>query len=138
MYDYSLFYKKRDNSVVYVAVYVDDIVLTGTDAAEIADLKVYLHNRFKIKDLGLLHYFLGMEVLHTDHGVVISQRKFVLDMLKDYDCLHMSSLASPLDPNAKLRAKEGKVLSDGTYYRKLVGKLNFLTNIRLDIAFSVQ
>ncbi|KAL3379115.1 hypothetical protein AABB24_000036 [Solanum stoloniferum] len=128
MYDYSLFYKKRDNSVVYVPLYVDDI-----------DLKVvYLHNKFKIKDLGLLHYFLGMEVLYTDHGVVISQRKFVLDMLKEYDCLHMSSLASPLDPNTKLRAKECKVLSDGTYYRKLVGKLNFLTNTRLDIGFSVQ
>ena len=65
MYDYSLFYKKTLNSAVYVAVYVDDIVLTGTDVDEIADLKVYLHNKFKIKDLGLLHYFLGMEVLHT-------------------------------------------------------------------------
>ena len=49
--------KKKDNLVVYVAVYVDDIVFTGTDAIEIADLKVYLHNRFKIKDLGQLHYF---------------------------------------------------------------------------------
>lgn len=65
---------------------VDDIVLTGTDVAEIADLKVYLHNRFMIKDLGWLYYFLGMEVLHAARGVVISQRKFVLDMLKDYDC----------------------------------------------------
>ncbi|XP_069154520.1 uncharacterized protein [Solanum lycopersicum] len=65
MYDYSLFYKKTLKSAVYVVVYVDDIVLTGTDVDEIADLKVYLHNKFKIKDLGLLHYFLGMEVLHT-------------------------------------------------------------------------
>ena len=52
MYDYSLFYKKTSTSAVYVAVYVDDIVLTGTDVDEIADLKVYLHNKFKIKDLG--------------------------------------------------------------------------------------
>lgn len=138
MYDYSLFYKKKANSAVYVAVYVDDIVLTGTDADEIADLKVYLNNKFKIKDLGLLHYFLGMEVLHTDQGIIVSQRKFVLDLLKEYDCLHLSSLSSPLDPNIKLRAKEGPILSNSTYYRKLVGKLNFLTNTRLDIAFSVQ
>ena len=77
-------------------------------------------------------------MLHTAQGIIVSQRKFVLDLLKEYDCLNMTSLSSPLDPNTKLRAKEGSVLSDSTYYRKLVGKLNFLTNTRLDIAFSVQ
>ena len=56
MYDYSLFYKKTLTSAVYMTVYVDDIVLTGTDADEIADLKVYLNKNFKIKDLGLIYY----------------------------------------------------------------------------------
>jgi len=138
MYDYSLFYKKKGTSAVYVAVYVDDIVLTGTNKAEIDDLKLYLDKRFKIKDLGLLNYFLGMEVLHTAGGIIISQRKFVLDLLKEYDCLHCSPLSSPLDPTVKLRAHEGPALNDSTYYRKLIGKLNFLSNTRLDIAFSVQ
>ena len=73
MYDYSLFYKKTLTSVVYVALYVDDIVLTGKDVDEIAYLKFFLNNKFKIKDLGLLHYFLGMEVLHTAQGIIISQ-----------------------------------------------------------------
>ena len=76
MYDYSLFYKKTSTSTIYVDVYVDDIVLTRTDVDAIADLKVYLNNKFKIKDLGLLNYFLGMEVLHTDQGIIVSQRKF--------------------------------------------------------------
>ncbi|XP_070004830.1 uncharacterized mitochondrial protein AtMg00810-like [Nicotiana sylvestris] len=93
---------------------------------------------FKIKDIGRLHYFHGLEVLYKEDEVIISQRKFALHLLKEYDCLHCSSLTSPLDPKVKLRAKEGAALSDLTYYRKLIGKLNFLTNTILDIAYSVQ
>jgi len=58
--------------LVFVAVYVDDVILTGTDTTEIAQLKVYLDNTFKIKDLGRLHYFLGLEILDTTEGVLIS------------------------------------------------------------------
>nr|XP_016486849.1 PREDICTED: uncharacterized mitochondrial protein AtMg00810-like [Nicotiana tabacum] len=116
----------------------DDVIITGTDLSEITQLKCFLHNQFKIKDLGKLYYFLGLEVLYTGNGVIISQSKFALDSLKEYDCLSYSSISTPLDPNEKLRAKEGAALPDPTYYRKLVGKLNFLTNTKLDIAFSVH
>jgi len=61
-----------------------------------------------------------------------------LDLLREYDCFNYAPLSSLLDPTIKLRAKEGPPLSDPTFYRKLIGKLNFLTNTRLDIAFSVQ
>ncbi|XP_015158799.1 uncharacterized mitochondrial protein AtMg00810-like, partial [Solanum tuberosum] len=71
-------------------------------------------------------------------GVIISQRKFVLDLLKEYQCSQFSSFNSPLDATVKLRANEGTLLSDPSSYRKLIGKLNFLTNTRLDIAYGVQ
>lgn len=124
--------------MVFVRVYVDDVLFTGNDLTEIQMLKTFLHEQFKIKDLGRLHYFLGLEVLYRDGRILISQRKFVLDLLKEYDCLHSTSLSSPLDPTIKLKAKEGVPLSDPTFYRQLVGKLNFLTNTRLDIAYGVQ
>nr|XP_016469461.1 PREDICTED: uncharacterized mitochondrial protein AtMg00810-like [Nicotiana tabacum] len=101
-------------------------------------LKTFMHNQFKIKDLGKLHYFLGLEVLYRKGGILISQRKFTLDLLKEYDCLHATSLSSSLDLTTKLKAKEGVPLSDPTFYKQLVGKLNFLTNTRLDIAYGVQ
>nr|XP_016460895.1 PREDICTED: uncharacterized mitochondrial protein AtMg00810-like [Nicotiana tabacum] len=124
MYDYSLFYKRNGSDSVYIAVYVDDVL--------------FLHEQFKIKDLGQLHYFLGLEVMYKEDVIIISQRKFALNLLKEYDCLEHKTCSSPLDPNVKLKAKEGAVLQDSTYYRKLVGKLNFLTNTRLDIAYGVQ
>ncbi|XP_019255062.1 PREDICTED: uncharacterized protein LOC109233640 [Nicotiana attenuata] len=136
--DYSLFYKKQGESSVFVAVYVDDVILTGTNLEEIKALKTHLHNQFKIKDLGKLHYFLGLEMLYKDDGVLISQRKFITDLLKEYDCMGYSVVSSPLDSSTKLKAEEGPLMSDPSYYRKLVGKLNFLTNTRLDIAYSVQ
>jgi len=138
MNDYSLFHKKSGSSIVFVAVYVDDVLLTGTDLIEINNLKIFLHETFKIKDLGRLHYFLGLEVLYKEDGILISQRKFSLDLLKEYNCSHFTPFSSPLDPLIKLRADEGSLLSDPAYYRKLIGKLNFLTNTRLDIAYGVQ
>ncbi|XP_019228757.1 PREDICTED: uncharacterized protein LOC109209868 [Nicotiana attenuata] len=136
--DYSLFYKKSASSAIFVVVYVDDVIVTGTDLQEITQLKIFLHDQFKIKDLGILHYFLGMEVLYTPAGAIISQRKFALDLLKEYNCLNGNSPSSPLDPSVKLKAKEGPALTDPTPYRKLVGHLNFFTNTRLDIAYGVQ
>ena len=69
-----------------------------------------------------------MDILDAVGRVLISQRKFVLDLLKEYACFSYASLSSPLDPNIKLKFKEGTPLSDPTYYTKLVEKLNFLTN----------
>ncbi|XP_019231184.1 PREDICTED: uncharacterized protein LOC109212026 [Nicotiana attenuata] len=129
---------KTPSSIIFVGVYFDDVIITGTDSAEIADLKAFLDQKFKIKDLGRLHYFLGLELLYKPDGILISQRKFTLDLLKEYQVFDYSSVSSPLDPAIKLKAQEGNLLPDPTYYRKLVGKLNFLTNTRLDIAYSVQ
>nr|XP_016436991.1 PREDICTED: uncharacterized mitochondrial protein AtMg00810-like [Nicotiana tabacum] len=138
MLDYFLFYKKAGASVIFVAMYVDDVIITGSQLDEIESLKGFLHETFKIKDLGRLNYFLGLEVLYKHDGVLISQRKFTMDLLKEYNCLQYSPMSSPLDLPIKLKVDEGTLLPDPTYYRKLIGKLNFLTNTRLDIAYNAQ
>ena len=117
---------------------MDDIILTSNDEAEIMDLKQYLDQVSKIKDLGLVHYFLGIEILQVAEGLLLTQRKFVKELLQEFDCYDLSLLSCPLDIRCKLTAKAGELLVDSSLYRKGIGKLNFLTNTRPDLAFAVQ
>jgi len=136
--DYSLFINKSSTDITIIAVYVDDIMLTGSNPTEIHHVKQHLHNLFGIKDLGKLHYFLGLEISYTNDGIVLSQRKFTMDLLKDSG-LDTSKVAStPLPVPCKLVADKGELLVDPTRYRTLVGKLNFLTHSRPDLSFTAQ
>lgn len=119
-------------------MYIDNAILTGTNMNEIQGLKAFLYHTLKIKYLGKLHYFIGLEILYKSDGIIISQRTFLLEILKEYKMLDQTSMASTLDPSTKLHAKEGSPMTDPTYYRKLIGKLKFLTNTTIDITYGVQ
>ncbi|XP_074377072.1 uncharacterized protein LOC141718593 [Apium graveolens] len=136
--DSSLFYKRNGSLVVYLAVYVDDILVVGNYDDEIVDIKAYLDSVFKIKDLDKLRYFLGMEFTEVPDGMIISQRKFTMDLLSDFDCSTSSPVVTPLDLSIKLLPDQGALLTDASEYRRLIGKLNFLTNTRPDLSFCVQ
>uniref|UniRef100_A0A3Q7HNF0 Reverse transcriptase Ty1/copia-type domain-containing protein n=1 Tax=Solanum lycopersicum TaxID=4081 RepID=A0A3Q7HNF0_SOLLC len=82
---------------------VRNIIHDRTDLAEITSLKSFLHDQFKIKNLGKLHYFLGLEILYKQDGVLITQRKCTTDLIKEFDCHHYSPTSSPLDVVVKLR-----------------------------------
>ena len=82
--DHTMFVRRSDTrKIVVLIVYVDDIIITGNDTHEINQLKQRLASEFELKDLGNLRYFLGMEVARSEKGIVLSQRKYVLDLLKE-------------------------------------------------------
>jgi len=103
--------------VVFLVVYVDDILLTGNNEAEISSLKAFLDYTFKIKDLGQAHYFLGIEILHTDYSVLLTQRKFTNELLQEFDCSSVHTITCPLDYNVKLQPDEGEPLANPSPYR---------------------
>lgn len=79
--DYSLFTKRKQTNITTLVVYVDDITLTGNNNKEIQQIKSHLDKTFSIKDLGRLHFFLGIEVSYLDDGITLSQNKFTKDLI---------------------------------------------------------
>ncbi|KAL5768866.1 hypothetical protein ACOSQ2_015649 [Xanthoceras sorbifolium] len=135
--DHSVFYKQSKAGIILLVVYVDDIVITGSDATRISSLKSFLHTQFHTKDLGMLKYFLGVEVTRSKNGIFLSQRKYVLDLLTETGKLGARPCSAPMTPNMHLTG-EGEIIEDPEKYRRLVEKLNYLTVTRPDIAYSVS
>ena len=137
--DHSVFYHHNSSGqCIYLVVYVDDIVITGSDQDGIQKLKQHLFTHFQTKDLGKLKYFLGIEIAQSSSGVVLSQRKYALDILEETDMLDCKPVDTLMDPNVKLVPGQGESFGDPGRYRRLVGKLNYLTITRPDISFPVS
>ena len=89
--DHFVFYKNSQVGIILLVVYVDDIIITKNDMAGISSLKSFLHGQFHIKDLGMLKYFLGVEVKRSKHEIFLSQKKYVLDLLSETEKLAAKS-----------------------------------------------
>jgi len=110
-----------------IAIYIDDILLIGSNLEDIQALKHNLHAAFGIKDLGLLHYFWGFEVSHLLDGISLTQTKFTQELLKESGHLNTRPMAAALPFNCKVMADIGIPLEDTSIYRTFIGKLNFLS-----------
>uniref|UniRef100_A0A803KNI4 Reverse transcriptase Ty1/copia-type domain-containing protein n=1 Tax=Chenopodium quinoa TaxID=63459 RepID=A0A803KNI4_CHEQI len=105
---------------------------------EIVETKLFIVSQFHMKDMGELRYFPGIEVDRSEQGMFLSQRKYVVDILEEYDMVNVRPLKLPMDPHLKLTAEGGSILRDPEPYQKLVGKLIYLTITRPDISLTVH
>ncbi|CAL8119652.1 unnamed protein product [Prunus armeniaca] len=136
--DSSLFVHQFGSHTIYFLLYVDDIVITSNDDRLLQSFIDALGRGFDIKDLGNLHYFLGLQVTSQNKGVHISQLKYAYDLLLKHDMLLSKPISTPMSAKAILTSNDGDLLSNPLVFREIVGSLQYLTITRLDITFTVN
>eukprot|EP00253_Pinus_taeda_P036251 PITA_36251 len=135
--DANLYHIIVDGKLLIIVLYVDDLILTGDDQL-IKSFKADLAREFEMKDMGLMHYFLGMEVWQRDGEVFVFQGKYANEILRRFHMEMCKPMETPLAGNCRKEdATLGEVVA-ATVYRQLVGSLMYLVNTQLDLCFTVN
>jgi len=137
-YEHALYVKKRlQGRVMFVCLYIDDILFIGDDPTMIQDFKQSMVKGFEMTDLGLMAYFLGLEVKQCSDGIFISQAKYAAEVLKKFAMKDCCIADNPVEYGTKL-TKEGEGdLVNLIYYKSIVGCLCYLTYTIPDILYGV-
>lgn len=135
--DSSLFIFKSGTDIVYLLIYVDDIVVISSTDSLATKFLSSLSSIFPIKDLGPLHYFLGIEVHRDASGFSLSQSKYILDLLTKLNLQNCKPVTTPMALNPDLNSPSPP-LQDISLYRSVIGSLQYLAFTRPDIAFVVN
>ena len=137
--DPNLYFKVVEGKPLILVLYVDDLFLTGDDPL-IHQCKRELAAEFEFKDLGLMHYFLGLEVWQRPGEIFLSQGKYIVKLLERFGMVDCKSVSTPMELNFKKLSGSaaGPILANPTEYRQLIGALMFLVNTRPDICFAVN
>lgn len=118
---------------------MDDVLITGDDLASVHKLKQHLDHTFSIKNLGKFHFFQGIKVTYTEAGIILTQYMFTKELLVETDLDLRKPTVTPLPMYHKLlyHTPDDLIFPNPILYRILVGKLNFLTNTRPDLSYTV-
>jgi hypothetical protein len=136
-FDPNVYTKKVVNHLIILVLYVDDLILTGSDSKNLNHVKTNLKKKFEMTDLGFLHYFLGLQVFQTNEGIFISQYNHFCDLLRRFHMDSCKPTHSPFQYEVKLTTTCTFAKVDATMYCQLVGSLLYLTDTHPDISFDV-
>lgn len=121
--DPSLFVYHHGDGVIYLLLYVDDMLLTGNNDKLMETLLVHLNTTFRMKDMGLVHYFLGIQVTHTSDGLFLCQEKYTTDLLATAGMSDCVPMPTPLPIQLDRVPGQDELFSEPSYFRSLAGKL---------------
>jgi hypothetical protein len=136
--DPSLFLYRQGITVIYLLLYVDDIIVTGNTPSAIQSLLHQLGTEFDIKDLGQLKYFLGLQIEYRSSGFFVHQHKYAFDLLAKFNMSTCKPCPTPFVSLSRLCKDEGTPLQDPTPFRSMVGGLQYLTFTRPDLSFVIN
>ncbi|KAJ0806767.1 putative RNA-directed DNA polymerase [Helianthus annuus] len=136
--DPSLFIYSAKGTILYMLVYVDDIILTGNNPSAIDRVIHSLSQTFAIQDLGSLSYFLGIEVVCKGPDMILSQKKYILELLQRAGLSQAKPVTSPITTIANLSLGDSPLFDNPVRYRQIVGALQYVTLSRPDITFAVN
>jgi hypothetical protein len=123
---------------IFLLIYIADIIITASDPAAITDLLQLLNVDFAVKDLGDLHYFLGVEVLKLNSSLLLSQRRYIMDLLKKTNMHEAKPVTPPMASSSALSAFSGDPMDDLSLYHSIVGSLQYLSLPRPDLSFTAN
>lgn len=136
--DASLFIKQSGEILLYVLVYVDDIIVIGNHQSSIDTFVESFDSRFSLKDLEQLSYFLGIEVTHTASGLFLIQRKYIQDLLQQSHMERSKGTPTHIISSCMLFAHTGSPIDNESEYRSIVGALQYIMITMPDITFAVN
>ncbi|XP_058777060.1 uncharacterized mitochondrial protein AtMg00810-like [Vicia villosa] len=137
--DPSLFTYFEEGHTVYLLVYVDDIIITGSSTSLLKSIITKLNVAFSLKHLGVLDYFLGIQVTRIDpQSLLLTQSKYVKDLLLKTNMSDCAPVSTPMQSTCKLTKAGSPAFGDPYMYRSVVGALRYATLTRPDIAYAVN
>jgi hypothetical protein len=136
-YEHALYVKKNGSNMLLVALYVDDLIFLGNNCQMIEEFKGTMTREFEMTDLGLMRFFLGLEVRQEETGIFISQETYAKEILKRFKMKDCNPVSTPMEPGSKLSKFDGGERVEASKFRSLVGSLRYLTCTRPDISLSV-
>ena len=136
--DYSLFISSSGENLVVLLVYVDDIIVASVSESRIQSTRQQLEKIFKLKVLGDLWYFLGLEIAKSPTRILLSQHKYTINLLENVSFIDCKPELLPMEPKLLLSADGGDPVVDPSLYRRIIGRLMYLTISRPDICYAVN
>ena len=136
--DQAVYISNIEGDRTLVGVYVDDLIITGSNTQRIEDFKSSMQTKFEMTDLGLLNTYLGIEVIQGKSDIRLCQTNYALRILEEFKMKECNSAKTPMECRLRLnREGEGEEV-ESTYFRKLIGCLRFLSLTRPDLIFLVS
>ncbi|GJV59444.1 ribonuclease H-like domain, reverse transcriptase, RNA-dependent DNA polymerase [Tanacetum coccineum] len=133
----AIYTKTSKDSTLLIGVYVDDLIITGTPKKEIDKFKAQMEEKFEMSDLGLLAYYLGIEVTQTNGDISIKQSAYASKILKEAGMIDCNETLIPMDPGTRMTKITEGTMVNSTEYRSLIRCLRYLLHTRPDLSYYV-